>query len=199
VQIEKMKKIAFLLLCISTFLFSSCSDSDSDTPQNTNSTSFVVDGETYELATTQGIVNIVSPEPIEVNGSFYYRNTLIISGVKGLTDLATVTFDLFISESLSLAGEYQISTDQDDENPVDLENILADQNRACLGWTSLIAKTNIISQNSTSGNAPSGTLKIVSNGGNNYTIQFTGNFKKIDQVGNIQVTMNLTRGVSNGS
>lgn len=194
-----MKKIAFLLLCISTFLFSSCSDSDSDTPQNTNSTSFVVDGETYELATTQGIVNIVSPEPIEVNGSFYYRNTLIISGVKGLTDLATVTFDLFISESLSLAGEYQISTDQDDENPVDLENILADQNRACLGWTSLIAKTNIISQNSTSGNAPSGTLKIVSNGGNNYTIQFTGNFKKIDQVGNIQVTMNLTRGVSNGS
>lgn len=194
-----MKKLIFLLVCNSAFLFNSCSDSDSDTPQNTNSTSFVVDGETYELATTQGIVNIVSPEPIEVNGSFYYRNTLIISGVKGLTDVATVTFDLFISESLSLAGEYQISTDQDDENPVDLENILANQNRACLGWTSLIAKTNIISQNSTSGNAPSGILKIVSNGGNNYTIQYTGNFKKIDQVGNIQVTMNLRRGVSNGS
>lgn len=194
-----MKKIVFLLVCASAFMFNSCSESDSETPQNTNSTTFVVDGETYELATTQGIVNVVSPEPIEMNGNFYYRNTLIINGIKGLTDVATITFDLFILESLSLAGEYQISTDQNDENPVDLENILADQYRACLGWTSLIAKTNIISQNSTSGNAPSGTLKIVSNGGNNYTIQYTGNFKKIDQVGNIQVTMNLRRGVSNGS
>lgn len=193
-----MKKLAFLVLvCTSAFLFNSCSDSDSDSPQN--STSFVVDGVTYDLPATQGIVNVVSPNAIEVNGSIYNRNTFIINGIKGMTDVATVTFDLFLKSGQSLAGDYQISTDQDDDNPIDLENILASQNRACLGWTSLIAKTNIISQSSVSGNAPTGTVKIISNGGNNYTIQYTGNFKNIDQIGNIQVTMNITGGVSNGS
>ena len=192
-----MKKLVFLLVCISAFLFNSCSDSDSDSPQN--STSFVVDGITYDLPATQGIVNVVSPDAIEVNGSMYNRNTFIINGIKGMTDVATVTFDLFLKSGQSLAGDYQISTDQDEDNPIDLENILASQNRACLGWTSLVAKTNIISQSSVSGNAPTGTVKIISNGGNNYTIQYTGNFKNIDQVGNIQVTMNITGAVSNGS
>jgi hypothetical protein len=193
-----MKKLAFLVLvCASAFLFNSCSDSDSDSTQN--STSFVVDGVTYDLPATQGIVNVVSPNAIEVNGSMYNRNTFIINGIKGMTDVASVTFDLFLKSGQSLAGDYQISTDQDDDNPIDLENILASQNRACLGWTSLIAKTNIISQSSVSGNAPTGTVKIISNGGNNYTIQYTGNFKNIDQVGNIQVTMNITGAVSNGS
>jgi hypothetical protein len=129
----------------------------------------------------------------------YNRNTFIINGIKGMTDVATVTFDLFLKSGQSLAGDYQISTDQDEDNPIDLENILASQNRACLGWTSLVAKTNIISQSSVSGNAPTGTVKIISNGGNNYTIQYTGNFKNIDQVENIQVTMNITGAVSNGS
>ncbi|WP_396182835.1 hypothetical protein [Flavobacterium sp.] len=192
-----MKKLVFLLVCISAFLFNSCSDSDSDSPQN--STSFVVDGITYDLPATQGIVNVVSPDAIEVNGSMYNRNTFIINGIKGMTDVATVTFDLFLKSGQSLAGDYQISTDQDEDNPIDLENILASQNRACLGWTSLVAKTNIISQSSVSGNAPTGTVKIISNGGNNYTIQYTGNFKNIDQVENIQVTMNITGAVSNGS
>jgi hypothetical protein len=193
-----MKKLAFLVLvCASAFLFNSCSDSDSDSTQNL--TSFVVDGVTYDLPATQGIVNVVSPNAIEVNGSMYNRNTFIINGIKGMTDVATVTFDLFLKSGQSLAGDYQISTDQDDDNPIDLENILASQNRACLGWTSLIAKTNIISESSVSGNAPTGTVKIISNGGNNYTIQYTGNFKNIDQVGNIQVTMNITGAVSNGS
>ncbi len=193
-----MKKLAFLVVvCASAFLFNSCSDSDSDSPQN--STSFVVDGVTYDLPATQGIVNVISPDAIEVNGSMYNRNTFIINGIKGMTDVATVTFDLFLKSGQSLAGDYQISTDQDEDNPIDLENILASQNRACLGWTSLIAKTNIISQSSVSGNAPTGTVKIISNGGNNYTIQYTGNFKNIDQVGNIQVTMNITGAVSNGS
>jgi PBP1b-binding outer membrane lipoprotein LpoB len=74
-----MKKLAFLVLvCASAFLFNSCSDSDSDSTQN--STSFVVDGVTYDLPATQGIVNVVSPNAIEVNGSMYNRNTFIING-----------------------------------------------------------------------------------------------------------------------
>lgn len=189
-----MKKIFTLgFFVMALFTIASC-DSDDD---SNNSASFKVDGVTYTLPPIQGLNRLQMLNALEINGNIYNRNTLVITGMNGMTLNAVVTFDLFLKQGESLAGDYQISTDQDDDNPVEMENILSTQDRACLGWTSLISATNLNSQVTVSGNAPTGMIKIISNGGNNYTIQYNGNFVKIDEVANISVEMNLTGNVIN--
>lgn len=189
-----MKKnftLGFFLMALFTII--SC-DNDDD---SNNSASFKVDGVTYRLPPMEGINRLQMLNALEIDGNIYNRNTLIITGLNGLSSAAVVTFDLFLKQGQSLAGDYQISTDQDEDNPTEMENILSTQDRACLGWTSLISTTNLNSQATVSGNAPTGMIKVISNGGNNYTIQYSGNFKKIDEVTNISVEMNLTGVVSN--
>jgi hypothetical protein len=191
-----MKKLllsGLLMVCLFT-LFSCSSDSDS----NNSSSTFKVDGVSYNVVATQGIVNVVSPNAYELDGNIYNRNTFIISGLKGVTDVAAVTFDLFLKNGEPIAGTYQISTEQDEDTFTSIENILANDVRVCIGWTSLVATTNIASQTSVNGNAPVGTLQIISNGGNNYTIKYNGNFKKLNQ-SNIPVEMDISGNVSNGS
>ncbi|WP_026711440.1 hypothetical protein [Flavobacterium filum] len=191
-----MKKLILSSLAIiAMFTALSCS---SDSDSSSSSSTFKIDGVSYSLPPAQGIVNIVSPNAYELDGNIYNRNTFIINGIKGMTDVATVTFDLFVKNGESVAGTYQISTDQDEDTFTSIDNILASDVRVCIGWTSLVAVTNLTSETITSGNAPTGTVQIISNGGNNYTIKFTGNFKKLDQT-NISANINLTGAVSNGS
>ncbi|HBI00820.1 MAG TPA: hypothetical protein PLL09_15410 [Flavobacterium sp.] len=190
-----MKKLLFTNLFLVTLftVFSCSSDSDSN-----DSSTFKVDGVNYSLVASQGMVNIVTPNAYELEGETYNRNTFIISGIKDMTDVATVTFDLFVKNGESVDGTYQISTDQDEDTFTSIENILSSDVRVCIGWTSLVATTNIATQNFVNGNAPVGTIQIISNGGNNYTIKYNGNFKKLDQ-SNISVNIDLTGNVSNGS
>jgi hypothetical protein len=48
-------------------------------------------------------------------------------------------------------------------------------------------------------NNPTGTVKVVNNGNNNYTIQYNGNYKKYDTnfvaIGTVPVVINLTTDV----
>jgi hypothetical protein len=192
-----MKKLIITYLgIIAVFTILSCS---SDSDSNNSPITFSVNGNNYTLIPSEGIVNVVSPNAYELEGNIYSRNTLIINGTKGLTDVATVTFDLFVKNGESLAGIYQISTDQDEDTFTSIDNILGSDVRVCIGWTSLIATTKITTQEIENGNAPTGTVQITSNGGNNYTIKFNGNFKNINQTTNIPVNMNITGTVSNGS
>lgn len=189
-----MKKIiSFGLAFITVLVVLSCSSDD----DSGNSASFKVDGITYNLPPVEGVMNVISPNAIEVNGNLYNRNTVIINGINGTSRVATVTFDLFVRQGQPLAGDYQISTDQNEDNPVELEALLSSNDRACLGWTSLIAVNNLTSQSTISGNAPTGTVKLISNGGTNYRIQFNGNFKNINQVSDISVEINLTGNLNN--
>ncbi|WP_415060219.1 hypothetical protein [Flavobacterium sp.] len=192
-----MKKLILSSLAIiAMFTALSCS---SDSDSNSSPITFSVNGDNYTLVPSQGIVNVVSPNAYELEGNSYNRNTFIINGTKGLTDVATVTFDLFVKNGESIAGVYQISTDQDEDTFTSIDNILGSNVRVCIGWTSLIATTKITTQEMESGNAPTGTVQIISNGGNIYTIKFNGNFKNINQTSNIPVNMDITGTVSNGS
>lgn len=192
-----MKKLMLSSLAMLTLLITLSCSGDSDS--NNSPTTFSVNGENYTLLSSQGIVNVVSPNAYELDGNSYNRNTIVINGTKGLTDVATVTFDLFVKNGESLAGVYQISTDQDEDTFTSIDNILGSNVRVCIGWTSLIATTKIATQEIESGNAPTGTVQIISNGGNIYTIKFNGNFKNINQTSNIPVNMDITGTVSNGS
>lgn len=192
-----MKKLMLSSLAMLTLLITLSCSGDSDS--NNSPTTFSVNGENYTLLSSQGIVNVVSPNAYELDGNSYNRNTIVINGTKGLTDVASVTFDLFVKNGESLAGVYQISTDQDEDTFTSIDNILGSNVRVCIGWTSLIATTKIATQEIESGNAPTGTVQIISNGGNIYTIKFNGNFKNINQTSNIPVNMDITGTVSNGS
>ncbi len=191
-----MKKLMLSSLAMLTLLVTLSCSGDSDS--NNSPTTFSVNGENYTLLSSEGIVNLVSPNAYELDGNSYNRNTFVINGTKGLTDVATVTFDLFVKNGESIAGVYQISTDQDEDTFTSIDNILGSDVRVCIGWTSLIATTKIATQEIESGNAPTGTVQIISNGGNIYTIKFNGNFKNINQTSNIPVNMDITGTVSNG-
>ncbi|MFY7742918.1 MAG: hypothetical protein ACOVQR_09735 [Flavobacterium sp.] len=191
-----MKKLMLSSLAMLTLLVTLSCSGDSDS--NNSPTTFSVNGENYTLLSSEGIVNLVSPNAYELDGNSYNRNTFVINGTKGLTDVATVTFDLFVKNGESIAGVYQISTDQDENTFTSIDNILGSDVRVCIGWTSLIATTKIATQEIESGNAPTGTVQIISNGGNIYTIKFNGNFKNINQTSNIPVNMDITGTVSNG-
>lgn len=191
-----MKKLMLSGLAMLTLLITLSCSGDSDS--NNSPTTFSVNGDNYTLLSSQGIVNVVSPNAYELDGNSYNRNTIVINGTKGLTDVASVTFDLFVKNGESLAGVYQISTDQDEDTFTSIDNILGSNVRVCIGWTSLIATTKIATQEIESGNAPTGTVQIISNGGNIYTIKFNGNFKNINQTSNIPVNMDITGTVSNG-
>jgi hypothetical protein len=191
-----MKKLMLSSLAMLTLLITLSCSGDSDS--NNSPTTFSVNGENYTLLSSQGIVNVVSPNAYELDGNSYNRNTIVINGTKGLSDVASVTFDLFVKNGESLAGVYQISTDQDEDTFTSIDNILGSNVRVCIGWTSLIATTKIATQEIESGNAPTGTVQIISNGGNIYTIKFNGNFKNINQTSNIPVNMDITGTVSNG-
>lgn len=191
-----MKKLMLSSLAMLTLLITLSCSGDSDS--NNSPTTFSVNGENYTLLSSQGIVNVVSPNAYELDGNSYNRNTIVINGTKGLTDVASVTFDLFVKNGESLAGVYQISTDQNEDTFTSIDNILGSNVRVCIGWTSLIATTKIATQEIESGNAPTGTVQIISNGGNIYTIKFNGNFKNINQTSNIPVNMDISGTVSNG-
>lgn len=191
-----MKKLMLSGLAMLTLLITLSCSGDSDS--NNSPTTFSVNGDNYTLLSSQGIVNVVSPNAYELDGNSYNRNTFVINGTKGLTDVASVTFDLFVKNGESIAGVYQISTDQDEDTFTSIDNILGSNVRVCIGWTSLIATTKIATQEIESGNAPTGTVQIISNGGNIYTIKFNGNFKNINQTSNIPVNMDITGTVSNG-
>ncbi|MBN8567574.1 MAG: hypothetical protein J0M25_12675 [Flavobacteriales bacterium] len=125
-----MKKLMLSCLAIFALLISLSCSGDSDS--NNSPITFSVNGDNYTLVPSQGIVNVVSPNAYELEGNSYNRNTFIINGTKGLTDVATVTFDLFVKNGESIAGIYQISTDQDEDTFTSIDNILGSNVRVVL-------------------------------------------------------------------
>lgn len=185
-----MKKIFLATLFLTAFfgLVSCSSDDDS----NQNSTTFKINGVTYTLSPTQGITYLAMSNTFEIDETTYDRVSIIINGFNGVTNVGVVTFDLFMLPGQSIAGDYQISIDENEDVVSDFEQILLSQQRACMGWTSAVSASSMDIQNSIGGNAPTGTVKIISNGGNNYTIQYNGNFKKLIDLTAIPVEMNIT-------
>jgi hypothetical protein len=185
-----MKKIFLASLFLTAFFgLVSCS-SDGDSSQN--STTFKINGVTYTLPPTQGITYLAMSNTFEIDETTYDRVSIIINGFNGVTNVGVVTFDLFMLPGQSIAGDYQISIDENEDVTSDFEQILLSQQRACMGWTSGVSASSMDIQNSIGGNAPTGSVKIISNGGNNYTIQYNGNFKKLLDLTAIPVEVNLT-------
>ena len=97
-----------------------------------------------------------------------------------------------------MAGTYNIDQTLDDE-PDFFENLLVAQ-KLCLGWTSMCAVTQAGSSSFLiNANNPTGTVKVVNNGNNNYTIQYNGNYKKYNNnfqvIGTVPVVINITTDV----
>lgn len=98
-----------------------------------SSTTFNVDSVTYTLHPAQGIVNIISPNAYELIGDICNQNTISINGIKGMSDAATITFDLFLKNGESLTSTYQIPTDQDEYTFTSINNILGSNVGVCKG------------------------------------------------------------------
>lgn len=175
-------------------LFQSCSE-DEETPVNTQ---FTIDGQTYNLLPTNGVVELKMNNLININGQYYDRSSITISGTSG-TLLANLNFDLFYKDGLPVAGTYTIADTLDGNG--DFYSDLSVAQKLCSGWTSMCV---VVQSNSSSAlidsNNPTGTVKVINNGNNNYTVQFNGNYRKynsnFDVIGTVPVVMDITTNVT---
>ena len=71
-----MKKLMLSSLAMLTLLVTLSCSGDSDS--NNSPTTFSVNGENYTLLSSEGIVNLVSPNAYELDGNSYNRNTFVI-------------------------------------------------------------------------------------------------------------------------
>jgi hypothetical protein len=177
-----MKKIYLTLLVLGATLLNSCSSSTETTP----APSFKINGVTYELLTSDtdsfNITNMIST-PVVFGGQNYVTSIVTIGGTANNSSKGgAVAFTLFYKASQGIAGTYNI-TNMDD----DLEVDLAANQRTVNGWVSVAIVSNTSSQSSELElNDPLGSVQLISNGGNNYTLKFNNVFRKLNS--NNQVT-----------
>ncbi|WP_396166089.1 hypothetical protein [Flavobacterium sp.] len=190
---KNLLKSALVLFAISS-LFQSCSSSEEVETPVTNQIS--VDGQPYNILPSNSVVEL-KMNNLNIDGQLYDRSSISIIGMSGTT-VANVSFDLYYKDGLPMAGTYNI--DQTIDNDSDFfDNLLVTQ-KLCLGWTSMCAVNQAGSSSFLiNANNPTGTVKVVNNGNNNYTIQYNGNYKKYDTnfvaIGTVPVVINLTTDV----
>ncbi|MBF0693641.1 MAG: hypothetical protein IR153_01120 [Flavobacterium sp.] len=168
-----MKK---LILFLAALAIVGCSDDDDNSSNSSAGTSFSFDGTTYQLVPQAGMSEIVMEDVADYNGVAYDRSTISIVGMNGTSQTATVSFDLYYKSGTSVEGTYAIY-DQEADETGDFEEFLDGQNRGSMGWTSMGMVFNINTSAMTSGNNPTGTVKVVKNSANNYTLTYNGNFR----------------------
>lgn len=186
-----LKPLAFLFSTL--FFLQSCSSSD-DTVAS--STVFSVDNQNFTLIPSNSIVELKMND-INIEGQLFDRSSITITGISGTT-VATVSFDLYYKDGLPVEGTYTIDNTLDNDSDF-YTNLLAAQ-KLCLGWTSICTITEAGSLNfALNANNPIGTVKVVNNGNNNYTIQYSNNYREYDnnfqEIGTVPVVVNITNNV----
>jgi hypothetical protein len=193
-----MKKLllfpaAFLLL------LTSCGGDDDPAYVPPAAQTFMFDDNNYSLLAFQSITEVKMENALTAGGNSYDRSSINVIGMIGFTETATVGFDLYYRHGLSIAGTYTIYDDVDGEDTFD--DFIAPIERSCLGWLT----TGVVFHNNSGtdffrANNPSGTVTITANSANNYTIQYSGNFKNYDDdinfVRNVPVSVNVTGDVT---
>ena len=187
-----MKKLKITFVVALTILFNACSSDDNSTPPLTN---FKINDVTYELFTQDpnsfAIVTFNSI-PSNFGGETYINSSISIIGkTSDNTKIGTVAFRLVYKSSQGIAGTYVVSNNEDD-----LEDVVIANQRAIIGWVSIAQGSAISGTPVIDGNDPVGTVEVVSNGNNNYTLKFNGEFRKYNSNFQIQSTfpvqINLT-------
>jgi hypothetical protein len=185
-----MKKIfkTIAILTASVLIFQSCSSDDEATtaPVLPN---FKMNGVTYELYTQDpnsfALVNFTSI-PVVIGGQTYTDSSLSITGkTSDNTKIGTMTFRFMYKPSQGIAGTYNISKYEDD-----LDTDLIANQRIVNGWVSMATVNNIATPSSfeLNGNDPVGTVQVINNGNNNYTLKFNGVFRKYNSNFQVQST-----------
>ncbi len=169
-----MKKVLILLTAI---VLMSCSSDDDNS--NATSSSFNLDGDVYQLIEGMGMIELIMPEVVEVNGETYDRSSITLTGMKGTSSSATVSFDLYYKTGTSVAGTYNIY-DSTNEGGDDFEEFLQGQDRGCMGWTSAAAVFMLDGSDMTTANNPTGSVQVIVNSSTNYTLKYNGNFRVYD-------------------
>lgn len=182
------KTILFLSFAVSLF---SCSSDDSS---SSGGTTFKVNNETFTMQPSGGIILLNQSLPSQN----MVRSSFTVTGLKGTSKTASVSFDLFRKPTESISGTYTVY-DTDDASSDDIATFVQTNNRGCLGWTSSLQVVNIMSQeveNSANNPTTAATITITDNGNNSYTIEYTGNYRKYDdnfvETGTVPVQMNIT-------
>lgn len=182
-----------LVLFVISLLFQSCSSSEEVESLVSNQIS--IDGQLYNTLPSNSVVEL-RMNNLNIDGQVYDRSSISITGIAGTT-IATVSFDLYYKDGLPVAGTYNIDQTLDNDSDF-FDNLLVAQ-KLCLGWTSMCAVTQAGSSSFLiNANNPTGTVKVVNNGNNNYTIQYNGNYKKYNNfqvIGTVPVVINITTDV----
>jgi len=173
-NLKRMSKNILFGIC-GLLLLTGCSSSD-DAPTPPAAPSFTFDNSTYSLLGAQGITEARMQHVFDIDGVFYNRSSITLIGLIGFSKTATVSFDLYYKDGMSVGGTYTIYQEEDD-NMVDFQDYMVPLNRACMGWTTAGYAVNMSNSDETSANNPSGTVKITVNSPTNYTIQYSGNFR----------------------
>lgn len=190
-----MKKNIIIIAGLFLFITSCSNDDSTDAPPPT-SPSFSLDNSVFSLLPAQGITEIKSDAVFTINNVTYNRSTISIIGLNGFTTTATISFDLYYKNGMSVAGTYSIF---DEDSSANFEDFISPLDRACMGWTSLGVIFPFSGANQVSCNNPTGTVKIIANSSTNYTIQYTGNFRIYNSdfviTRNVPSTINITGNV----
>ncbi len=178
------------LFLVGSLSLTSCSSSDDSAASN----QFQVDGQSYEVLPSNGLVELKMDNIYTDQGQSFDRSTVSLVGVNGTT-VASVAFDLFYKDGLPVEGTYSIAETLDDYSPDFYDQLLTDE-KLCLGWTSLCAVNQGGSTLLINANNPIGTVTVTNNGNNNFTIQYNGNFRKYNSnfevIGTVPVVINIT-------
>lgn len=181
-----MKK---LFLFVAAVAMASCSGDDSPGAAAAGS-SFNFDGTQFNMQAGMGISEFRMTDISIVDGVNLNRSTISVSGINGTMDrTATISFDLYHKAGTSVAGTYQISDEEDDIDSNDFETYILSNDRACLGWTTSGMAASLSGGSMVNGNNPTGTVTITANSATNYTVTFSGDFRKYDFDGNITQTI----------
>ena len=186
-----MKQLTKFILFLSfTVLLFSCSSDSSSSGGST----FKVNNQTYSMQPSNGIALINQ----DLTSQNMKRSSFTITGLKGTSEIATVSFDLFRKPTESISGTYTIF-DTDDASSDDIEAFVQTNDRGCLGWTSSLQVIEIISgqiQSSANNPTTAATITITDNGSNSYTIEYTGSYRTYDDdfnvTGTVPVIMDVT-------
>ncbi|HMJ45719.1 MAG TPA: membrane lipoprotein lipid attachment site-containing protein, partial [Ferruginibacter sp.] len=122
-----MKNILFAICGL--LLLTGCNNTD-DAPTPPATQSFNFDNNTYSLLGSQGITEARMQHVFDIDGVFYNRSNISLIGLIGFSRTATVSFDLYYKDGMSVGGTYTIYQEEDD-NMVDFQDYLTPLDRAC--------------------------------------------------------------------
>jgi hypothetical protein len=192
-----MKKIfkTIAIFAASALIFQSCSSDEATTaPVLPN---FKINGVTYELDTqvpNSFTLSSFTSMPVDYGGqNFINSNFSIVGKTADNAKVGSVSFRLFYKPAQGIAGTYNISNFQGDFE----DDLIANQ-RIINGWVSMSTVNSLTNPGAfeLDGNDPVGTVQVINNGNNNYTIKFNGVFRKYNNNFQVQSTFPVQLDIS---